>query len=338
LPYALEEQLIEPPEQQHFAFIQEPDGALSVAVTGIARMDAWLKALSDAGLQPDMLAPVTLSLPYSDDAWTIAFTAYEIVLRTGAHTGFGGARETSPPAWLRLAIDEARAEDRLPQRLLLVDPPADLDIAAWEQALGLPAAGATTAASTPKTERAAAPLDLLQHRYARRGRWTGLWRAYRPAIALLAAWLIGTLVIDGIDLARLSWRARAAEDEMRALLLKSFPQTTTILDAPKQMQNGVDRLLATSATTAPGDLLALLARAAPVLEHEPRLSLRSIEYTDGQLVIRFTATESTVASAVMQMLRARSLDVELQQADTATTGETRLRVRPLASGAARGST
>jgi general secretion pathway protein L len=63
LPFALEDQLIDAPEKLHFAFTQEADGALAVAVTRRERMEGWLAALAAAGLAPARLAPATLSLP-----------------------------------------------------------------------------------------------------------------------------------------------------------------------------------------------------------------------------------------------------------------------------------
>src|SRR3977135_2235417 len=97
LPYALEEQLIEPPERLHFAFAQEADGALAVAVTRRERMESWLAALGGAGLAPTRLAPVTLSLPLADRAWTLAFVDGEIVLRSGVRAGLGGPAEAGRP-------------------------------------------------------------------------------------------------------------------------------------------------------------------------------------------------------------------------------------------------
>src|SRR6266540_6567169 len=109
LPYALEEQLVEPPERLHFAYTHEADGSLAVAVTSRERMDRWLSALAAAGLEPTRLAPVTLSPPLADRAWTLAFAGGEIVLRCGPHAGFGGAIEPRPPAWLHAALAQARA-------------------------------------------------------------------------------------------------------------------------------------------------------------------------------------------------------------------------------------
>jgi len=44
-----------------------------VAVTRRERMESWLGALAAAGLAPTHLAPVTLSVPLADRAWTLAF-------------------------------------------------------------------------------------------------------------------------------------------------------------------------------------------------------------------------------------------------------------------------
>src|SRR5258707_8510151 len=115
LPFALEEQLIDPPERLHFAFAHEADG-----------------------LAPTHLAPVTLSVPLAEGAWTLAFVDGEMVLRSGARAGLGGPIEPRPPAWLHAALAEARTEAGAPERILLVDAPADLDSAAWREAPGLP--------------------------------------------------------------------------------------------------------------------------------------------------------------------------------------------------------
>src|SRR5882724_4997818 len=232
LPFALEEQLIDPPERLHFAFAHEADGALAVAVTRRERMESWLAALAAAGLAPTRLAPVTLSLPLADRAWTLSFVDGEIVLRSGVRAGLGGPAEPGPPAWLHAAFAEARSESGAPERILLVDAPADLDSAAWSEGLGLPLdAMRPEEAAVPE-----APLDLLQQHYAPRARIAALKRAYVPAAALLAAWLLATLAFDAIEWARLSRAAGAAEEEMRTLLMKSFPETRAILDPAEQMR------------------------------------------------------------------------------------------------------
>src|SRR6266699_1839587 len=300
-----------------------------VAAGGAVQQGAQrgLEGLAPAGLAPTQLAPVTLSVPLAERAWTLAFVDGEIVLRSGARAGLGGPAERRPPAWLHAALAEARVEASAPERILLVDAPADLDFAAWCEALGLPLEAMRPGDASVPT----APLDLLQQHYAPRARLAALKRAYVPAAALLAAWLLATLALDAVEWARLSRAAGAAEEEMRALLLKSFPETRAILDPAEQMRRGLEDLGASSGIAAPGDMLFLLARAAPVIERESRVRTQGIEYAGRALVIRLAASEAD-AESIARALRARSLDVGVQRAG----GEARLRVRAAASPSGQG--
>src|SRR5437773_762873 len=283
----------------------------------------WRRVAADGAVrQGAQRGPVTLSVPLAERAWTLAFVDGEIVLRSGARAGLGGPAERRPPAWLHAALAEARTEASAPERILLVDAPADLDSAAWRDALGLPLEPLRPGdASVPP-----APLDLLQQHYAPRARLAALKRAYIPAAVLLAAWLFATLALDAIEWARLSRAANAAEEEMRALLLKSFPETRAILDPAEQMRRGLEDLGAGSGIAAPGDMLFLLARAGPVIERESRVRVQGIEYAGRSLVVRLAASEAD-AESIARTLRARALDVEIQRVG----GEARLRVRAAAA-------
>jgi type II secretory pathway component PulL len=239
----------------------------------------------------------------------------------------GGPAEPRPPAWLHAALAEARTEASAPERILLVDAPADLDSAAWRETLGL----SVEAIRPGEASVPADPLDLLQQHYAPRARLAALKRAYIPAAALLAVWLAATLVFDAVEWARVSSKARAAEEEMRALLLKSFPETRAILDPAEQMRRGLEDLGARSGIAAPGDMLFLLARAAPAIERESRVRVQGMEYAERALIIRIAASEAD-AESLARTLRARSLDVEVQRAG----GEARLRIRAGASSLGQG--
>jgi type II secretory pathway component PulL len=247
------------------------------------------------------------------------------VLRSGLHAGFGGPREAQPPGWLHAALAEARAESHPPERILLLDAPGNLDSAAWRSALGLPLeALPSSGAAVPS-----ASLDLLQQRYAPRGRGAALQRAYLPAAALLAAWVVFALVLDAVDWARTAYRVRAADEEMRALLMKSFPDTRVIVDPAEQMRRGLEDLGAKSGGASPGDMLFLLARASPAFEREARLRVQGIEYADRILSVRVAATQGD-AESLARALRARSLEVTVDRAG----GEARLQLR--AAGSPRG--
>jgi hypothetical protein len=155
---------------------------------------------------------------------------------------------------------------------------------------------------------------------------SGLWRPYVPAAALLAAWLAGTFVFDAIEWIRLSRSVRAGDEEMRALLLKSFPETRAILDPAEQMRRGLEALIAGTGTAGPDDMLALLDRTLPAIEREPRVRLQGVEYAEHGLNIRIAAAEPE-AESVARSLRAQQLEVEVQRSG----GEAQLRVRATAA-------
>jgi len=241
-----------------------------------------------------------------------------MVLRCGLHAGYGGPRESQPPGWLHTALAEARAESSAPERLLLADAPQEVDAQAWRAALGLPVEVVSSGVASPK-----APLDLLQQRYAQRGRGTAaLQRAYLPAAALLVAGIALSLLLDGIEWGRTAYRVRAADEEMRTLLMKSFPETRVILDPAEQMRRGLEVLGAKGGAASPGDMLYLLARASPAFEREARLRVQGLEYADKALTVRVAATQRD-ADSLAQALRARSLEVTVERAG----GEARLRLR-----------
>src|SRR2546423_52681 len=228
-------------------------------------------------------------------------------------------------AFAHEAVAEGRTEAGAPERIRLAAAPADLDSAAWRDALGLPLEAMRPADASVQP----APLDLLQQHYAPRARLAALKRAYIPAAALFAGWLFATLALDAIEWVRLSRAANAAEEEMRALLVKSFPETRAILDPAEQMRRGLEDLGAGSGIAAPGDMLFLLARAAPVIERESRVRAQGIEYAARVASVR-AAPRGTLpanpAGAVGQAAERQGLRDRLKRTDAEGANAVRVQI------------
>jgi general secretion pathway protein L len=308
LPYALEEQLLDPPGELHFAFVPEADGSLAVAVTRRARLKAWLAALAAARLRIAQLSPAVLSLPLLPDAWSLAFLGDEVALRTGRYSGFGGPAQAQPPAWLAHAMTEARELTAPPVKLLAFDMPPDFAQGAWEALAGVP----VEPASAQALPRQQVSLNLLQGEFAPRGRWTDLARPYLPAAALIALWLIGGVAAGALEWANL-WRTqRAAEAEMHALFTASFPETKTVLDPARQMQKQAEQLMARSGTSLSHDFLPLWARALPLLQGETGARLETLSYAERSLTLGLAAADAGSIEALARRLRAAALHVDEQ--------------------------
>ena len=333
LPFVLEEQLLDPPESLNFSHVTSADGSLAVAVTGRARLRDWSAALESAGLRPESLAPAMLSVPYVSGAWTVGFTAVEMVLRTGELSGQGGPLDLAVPAWLRVVLADARREERAPERLIVQDRPAGLDLAAWSEALRIPVVEA--AVERPSLALPCA-LNLLEGEFAPSGRWREAARPFFPAMVMLGGWLLVAALASAGEWWTLSRTHQRQQDEMRALLLRSFPETQTVLDPVRQMQRGVESLaLRQGGTIAHGDLLGLLGVVAPVLRAEPRAKVKGIAYAEHALTLTLSLPDGETASALAQALRAAKLEAETGDVQKRADGiEARMVVRA-AAGAAR---
>jgi general secretion pathway protein L len=65
LPYAVEDQLAVPVETQHVAWASLDDpGRVAVGVVARDTLERWLDALREQGLEPDVLVPEALLVPW----------------------------------------------------------------------------------------------------------------------------------------------------------------------------------------------------------------------------------------------------------------------------------
>lgn len=331
LPFALEDQLLDEPEALHFAFVREADGELAVAVTQRRRLNVWLDILKAAGIRPMSLAPANLALPLAPGAWAAAFVDGELWVRTGAHAGFVTLAGAEPPPLLRSALAEAAAREAAPLGLVVHAAPAELDLAAWSTALQLPLEPGLDdfwrAARVP-------PINLLQAEFGQSAHLRQLARPLRPALAMLAAWLVVAVALDVAEWWRLDARYQQYQAEMHQIYRTSFG---TAAQYPyEQFRRGVEALQARGGSAG---MLPLLARVAPALEAErARVRVHSIKYGERSLTLDLTLPDYQALDGVKNALQAAGVDVEVLAAtgrDNAVEG--RLRVRPAAANGPRAS-
>ncbi|MBI3898579.1 MAG: hypothetical protein HY308_09820 [Gammaproteobacteria bacterium] len=327
LPYALEEQLLDEPDQLHFSYVREADGTLAVAVTRRARLTLWLDTLHSAGIRPVSLCPGHLALPLQSHAWSVAFVGTELWVRTGAFAGFTvlAVRDTPTPL-LVAAIKEAVAQERAPQSLMIYGAPATLDVEAWSNTLGLPVGvdgyDYWPAATVPA-------LNLMQAEFSPGGsHLQQVVQPLRPAIIMLCLWLIGMLTVDVIEWVRLRQAHSAITAEMRDILQRSFPEAKAAIDPAATMQKHIDALQARSG--GPADLLPLLARVAPTLQAaQGTAKLQGIRYGERSLTLDITLPKYEALDAMKNTLKAASLEVEVLTANSrGSEVEGRLRIQP----------
>jgi general secretion pathway protein L len=325
LPYALEDQLLDEPENLHFAYVREPAGSLAVAVTQRARLNTLLDTLKNNGVRPASLCPGNLALPFYPQAWSAAFVDDELWVRSGEYEGFVSiaALDTAPPLLLA-ALKEAQARNAAPQRLVLFSPPATLDPERWGAKLGVP----VMVEATDFWPQARPPaLSLLQADFGHGAHWQQLLQPLRPAAIMLGIWIIAMILIDAGEWLRLRYDRSVYTSEMRDIFQRSFPEVKTVLDPAAQMQKQIEVMQ--SRGSGPSDLLPLLARVAPVLQTEGRAKLQGVKYGERSLILEISLPDFQALEAMKSSLQAANLDVEVVGANgRGNEVESRLKVQP----------
>lgn len=324
LPYALEDQLLDEPENLHYAYVREADGQLAVAVTQRARLNSWLDIFKSAGVRPASVCPANLALPLYPHAWTAAFVDQDLWVRTGEHTGFVCLATATPPPLLATAIKEAAAQMAAPQRLVVFSPPSDFDAEQWSAQLHTP-----VMAEGGDFWRHAKPvaLNLLQSDSSQAAHVRQILRPLRPAAIMLAVWVIAMWGMDFAEWLRLRQQHNQQTAEMRTIFQQSFPEVKTVLDPAAQMQKQMEILQ--SRGGGPADLLPLLSRVGPALQAQQRARLNGIKYGERMLTLEVVLPDYQALDAMKNSLQAANLDVEVVAANgRGNEVEGRLRIQP----------
>ncbi|HEX5755204.1 MAG TPA: type II secretion system protein GspL [Arenimonas sp.] len=305
LPFAIEEQLAAPVEQQHVAWAANGE-RLRVAVVARERIEQWLAALRDAGVEPDAMIPETLAL--------------------------------QPGARPQLLVEDGRCLLRLDDaRGLMLERATVAELAAQiPQPVDCWLAGSDAAPLPVHSQQAVAqvlpllasgaqgsPLNLLQGRYAPRRRVGGAQRAWRWAAMLAAAVLASLLLTAVVDQRKLSAKVAAQEAEMAALYLRAVPGASNADNPAQQLQ-----AVLSSQGLGDGDpALSLLSLAAPAIAADARISLDALDYRDGRLELVLQAADVAGLDALRQRLAAAGLAVEIVASTPGSQGvQGRLRI------------
>jgi general secretion pathway protein L len=330
LPFALEDRLLGDPETLHFAYRNESDGSLSVAVTAQERLRHWTDSLAQAGIQPLMLCPATLLVPWALDCWSLLFAADEVLVRTGGASGFVTPLSLpTPPPLLVASLQEAARAQKSPESLVVFNAPAGFPAEAWSAQLQVPVR-VEKESIWDKQAEPLAPLNLMQGQFEQKGQISQSLRPYLPAAAMLLVWLLGNLGVGLSDWWKLRQQHQEYAREMSSLLLSSFPETKTVLDPAAQMQRSIDALLARTGKRD-RDLLPMLYKTSTALHADPRVRLRGLRYADHSLTLELTWPTPSTPDAIRAALETAGLRAEVL-AVTPHAGEVdgRVRLQPAA--------
>ncbi len=331
LPYALEDQLLGEPDSLHFAYRSLGGGSLAVGVTERARLQAWVDAFKASGLQPTVLCPEVFALPWNDSVWSLTGDGGELIVRTGAWSGFPCdlSQGADVPEALVIAIRGARAGTAAPESLSFYNPPAGIDFGRWSETLGLPVRGMEQDFWAQESD--SPELSLLQNEFSPTNPLHQTLGALRPAGVILLAWFLISLGVNIGTWWHLKRVELAQRREMYELFRHSFPDAHVIVDPALQMARQLAALQSGSGQPVPGDFLPLLADAAPAIQSVPGGHLSNLSYSGSSLTIDVRVTDYQAVEALRSALVAHGLRAKVLDA-TSHRGVVDGRIRVKAEG------
>jgi general secretion pathway protein L len=294
LPFAIEEQLAGAIEDQHVAWAPTADPSqLQVAVVSRERMAAWLAALAAAGVQADVLLPEPLALAApARGGHRLLFERERVVWRHGS-----GGQSLDPREFAELpttlALDPADCE-----AMGTADASPD-----WPEPHLRRCADALSVLADGASQPA---LDLLQGEYRPRHREQAQARAWRWAAALAGLALLFTFGHAWVDHAKLAQLAARQDQELRELLARVAPDAEPASDPLTELRTR----LVHGARDQDG-ALALIARAAPALAADSRVTLESLEYRGDRLELVVQAADVAGLDALGRRLDEAGLQADI---------------------------
>jgi general secretion pathway protein L len=316
LPYALEEQVAEDIDSQHFAAGGRlPDGTLAVDVVSRARMEEWLALqdrwgvtfgaiYSESELAPQMEGQLglliekdqlTLSVPGRrpmllpvEDLWL----SLELGLGTQIAdlAQYHAVVHATTVDWQRHSAQVEALRDRFASLKVQLLSSGVLPLLA--QNLGT-----------------ARPINLRQGAYAPPRQGTGTWRAWRLAASLAVALLALHVGAQAVQWRTLGARERQLDAALTQTLQGVAPGERYAADLRPRMEK---RLAAANATASQRDsLLGLLTAVAQAHQKAPDTQIEAMTYRKGSLEMRVTGPDAGSIEVINQALRSVGLKSDL---------------------------
>lgn len=336
VPYALEESLTEEVESSHFALGNYREGEVAVLVVACGCMNAWLDALSTANLEPHVVMPDFLAVPWIPSTYCVAIDNGVALARTGEQSGFA-VESDALVTYLRSAL--AGTDHATPEALhLYVNDESVIESSRGALAdIGIPV-------EWHRLQQGLVPyllegirghqptLNLLQGPYANQTKGGDVWRPWRAAIVMAVLALVAYGAREFVETARLEAAHRSYTDRVVSTFRDTFPKARRVVNPEVQMQHHLEALRQKHGYASDG-FLALLADTVQPFGEFKGVKLEQLAYQDNHLDLELRADNVQVLDDLKRALQRRGeVEVEILSASAqGSSVQSRVRIHRPAS-------
>jgi general secretion pathway protein L len=313
LPFALEENLADDVENLHFAVGErQENNRLPVAVVAKDTMDGWLKQLSDAGIEPAILAPDSHGLAKIPGTLSVLIDDDTVIFNDGADTVFV-MQNVKPSDVLVFAgqLGETQDEDDEKSGHLVVfctseqEQHLSHEWIALRQELHSVDINILPDGVLPKlavTVAAGHGVNLLQGQYGKKIEYASLFRPWKAAAMMLLGLGIIAMAMKGIGYYQLQQDESALRAQFNAEYRLIRPDDSREIVDPVATVVSLRRSMGGSA--APQVFLPSLRELGAAMAANSMAEIETISYRAGVIDLRLTAPDVATLDNIQKAVSA----------------------------------
>jgi general secretion pathway protein L len=291
-PYLLEDQFADDVETLHFALgPRQADGSHPIAAIGRSRFESWLQLLRAHRIEPDLMIPEVLALPWpGDDALQALAEPDLVTVRNGAYAGFA-AEPQDLEAMLNIADP---GETPRPLRILIAQN-VGTDYTRLPRPVELRPGYGRPIEALARNFRQTQAIDLLQGEYAVRESWRRYLAPWRAA-GIAAAALLACSIVANVVYAIHDNRAANTQEQTNIQRFQAlFPSQTA---NPALLSEQLTGLLKNAQSGNANGLFYLIDQFQQAQQAAPGLTLKNLQFRDGALYLNLTGSDLQVVERV----------------------------------------
>jgi len=317
VPYAMEDDLIGEVEDFHFALPSKlPQNNIPVCAIRHELIESVLTRFAEYEVQPQLIVPETLALPFQRQQWTVLMEDDNSIIRTDSFSGY--VCDTSQLAlYLDLSINEATEEQ--PEAIHIIDARQQTD----SDVPGLAPTPELQIVKTPlhtslleifaKNTNESDSINLLQGIYAAKNQRSKVWKKWIPVASILAVLLLFQAIDGMINYQSVQSELKSTNERIHKLFKQSLPDAKKMSNIKVRMKR---RLVALQNTGQAGQsgFLPLLAKSAKAIQANPSTIIRNINYRSGKLDMEISIDNLQSLEKMKQMISQSGLNVNVRSA------------------------
>ncbi len=310
VPNILEEDLMTSIDTIHFSYGRVHDGKLTVALVSNDKLKFWIDKLHENNIKPDVLSPLCLSLNSKENEWHVLIDDGSSVINTGPNSGF-----SIELPQLALFLNYLYNNNEIKPNKIIISRPksASANIIDVEQYPNL--SKIIHYQDQPLWDAISKDnknnINLLHHSFAHQADETKNKRFITHVIILFFVTFFILTIAEVKYIYSYENLNTELNDKISSLYKELYPNATDVVSPKLRMERDLKAL----SNASGGAFYDLAFNVGTILSQNPQITLTSLSYKSGTLVITVEATSNQSLDNFKTQLKKSQFHTEQKTAE-----------------------